>query len=57
MAILLVLGVMNLRAMTIVGLAMTIERIAPSSHRVARAIGVAIVGTGLLMIARAIDQL
>jgi predicted metal-binding membrane protein len=52
MAILLVIGVMNLRAMTVVMAAITIERLSPD-ERVARAIGVIVIGTGLLLIARA----
>jgi predicted metal-binding membrane protein len=53
MAILLVLGVMDLRAMAIVGAAITVERVAPAGERVARAIGVVVVGAGLLLIAQA----
>jgi predicted metal-binding membrane protein len=53
MAILLVIGVMNLRAMAVVTAVITIERLAPASDRVARAIGVAAVGTGAFLIARA----
>jgi predicted metal-binding membrane protein len=52
-AILLVIGVMNLRAMVLVAAAITAERLAPNSERVARAIGVVLVGLGLLLIARA----
>ncbi|WP_242342871.1 DUF2182 domain-containing protein [Anaeromyxobacter terrae] len=53
MAILLVMGVMDLRAMALVTAAITVERLAPAGERVARAIGAAVVGAGLLMIARA----
>jgi predicted metal-binding membrane protein len=53
MAILLVLGVMDLRAMGVVGAAITVERLAPAGERVARAIGVVVVGAGLLLIAQA----
>ena len=53
MAILLVIGVMDLRAMAVVGAAMTVERLAPAGERVARAIGAVVVGAGLLLIARA----
>jgi predicted metal-binding membrane protein len=56
-AILLVLGVMNLRAMVLVAAAITAERFAPNSERVARAIGVVLVGLGLLLIARAVSDL
>lgn len=53
MAILLVVGVMDLRAMAVVTVAMTVERLAPDGERVARAIGTVAVGAGLLLIARA----
>jgi predicted metal-binding membrane protein len=51
MAILLVIGVMDLRAMAVVTAAITAERLAPAGERIARAIGAAIVGAGLLLIA------
>jgi len=53
MAILLVIGVMDLRAMAVVATVITVERLAPASELVARAIGVFVVGTGLFLIARA----
>jgi predicted metal-binding membrane protein len=53
MVILLVIGVIDLRAMAVVGAAITIERLAPAGERVARAIGVVVVGAGLLLVARA----
>jgi predicted metal-binding membrane protein len=53
MAILLVIGVMDLRAMAVVTVAITVERLAPAGERVARAIGAVVVGAGLLLIARA----
>ena len=53
MAMLLVLGVMDLRVMTIVAAAITIERLAPAGERVARAIGVVVLGGAVLLIARA----
>ena len=53
MAILLVIGVMNLRAMAVVATVITVERLVPASERVARAIGAVGVGTGLFLIARA----
>jgi predicted metal-binding membrane protein len=53
MAILLVIGVMNLRAMAVVAAAITVERLAPGGERVARATGAIVVGTGLFLIARA----
>jgi predicted metal-binding membrane protein len=51
--ILIVIGVMNLRAMVVVTAAITVERLAPAGQRIAQAIGGIIVGAGLLMIARA----
>jgi predicted metal-binding membrane protein len=53
MAILLVIGVMDLRAMTVVGAAITAERLAPAGERVARGIGAVVVVAGLFLIARA----
>jgi predicted metal-binding membrane protein len=55
MMILLVLGVMDLRAMAIVTAAITAERLAPARHAdpVARVIGGVTVATGLFLIARA----
>jgi predicted metal-binding membrane protein len=52
-AILLVMGVMDLRAMAVVAAAITVERLAPAGERVARAIGAIVVAAGLLLIARA----
>jgi predicted metal-binding membrane protein len=52
-AILLGLGVMDVCAMAVVAAAITVERLAPASERVARAIGVVVVGAGLFLIARA----
>lgn len=51
--ILLVLGVMDPRVMTLVTMAITAERLAPAGDRVARAIGVNVVGVGLFLIAQA----
>jgi predicted metal-binding membrane protein len=53
MASLLVVGVMDLRAMAVVAAAITVERLAPAGERVARAIGALALATGLLLIARA----
>jgi predicted metal-binding membrane protein len=53
MAILLVIGVMNLRAMAVVAAAITVERLAPTGERVARATGIVVLGVGLFLIARA----
>jgi predicted metal-binding membrane protein len=52
-AVLLVIGVMDLRAMAVVTAAITVERLAPSGERVARAIGAVVVVAGVLLIARA----
>jgi predicted metal-binding membrane protein len=53
MAILLVIGSMNLGVMAVVTAAITVERIAPTGERVARATGAIAVGAGLFLIARA----
>jgi predicted metal-binding membrane protein len=53
MAILLVTGVMDLRAMAVVAAAIIVERLAPAGERVARATGAVVVGAGLFLIARA----
>jgi predicted metal-binding membrane protein len=53
MAILVVIGVMDLRAMAVVAAAINVERLAPAGERVARGIGAVVVGTGLFLIARA----
>ena len=52
-AILLVIGVMDLRAMAVVAAAITLERLAPAGERLARATGAVAVGTGLFLIVRA----
>jgi len=52
-AILLGLGVMDLRAMAVVAAAITVERLAPAGDRVARVIGTVVVGAGLFLIALA----
>jgi predicted metal-binding membrane protein len=54
MAILLLLGVMNLRAMALVTAAITAERLAPRGGQVARAIGAVVIGTGLFLFVRAV---
>jgi predicted metal-binding membrane protein len=53
-AILLVIGLMDPRAMAVVTAAITVERLAPAGEHVARAIGAVAVGTGLFLIARAV---
>jgi predicted metal-binding membrane protein len=52
MAILLVAGVMDLRAMLVVTAAITAERLVPGGERVARAIGAAVVAAAVFMLAR-----
>ena len=52
-AILLVVGVMDLRAMAVVTAAITVERLVPAGERVARVIGAVVVGAGLFLIVRA----
>jgi predicted metal-binding membrane protein len=54
MVILPVIGIMDLRAMALVTAALVAERLAPAGERVARAIGVIVIGTGLFLIARAL---
>ena len=51
--ILLVIGVMDLRAMAVVTAAITVERLAPAGERVAQAIGAVVVVAGFFLIARA----
>jgi len=53
MAILLAVGVMDLRAMALVTAAITAERVAPGGERVAPVTGAVAVAAGLLLIARA----
>ena len=53
MAILLVIGVMDLRAMAVVAAAITVERLAPAGERIARATGAVVVVAGLFLIMRA----
>jgi predicted metal-binding membrane protein len=52
-AILLVVGMMDLRAMAVVTALITLERLAPDAQRVARAIGAVAVPVGVLLIERA----
>lgn len=53
MAILLVIGIMDLRAMIVVTAALIVERLAPADGRTAQVIGLAVIGIGLLLIAQA----
>jgi predicted metal-binding membrane protein len=52
-AILLVIGVMDLRAMAVVTAAVTGERLLPAGESVARAVGVLVLAWGVIMVARA----
>ena len=49
--VLLVLGMMDLRVMAAVTIAITVERLAPAGERVARAIGIVLLVAGLVLIA------
>jgi predicted metal-binding membrane protein len=49
-AVLLVLGVMELRAMVFVTIAIAAERLAPAGERVARGFGTAIIASGVYLI-------
>ena len=51
-AILLVIGIMDLRGMAVVTAAITAERLAPAGERVARVTGAFAVAAGLLLIVR-----
>ena len=53
MAVLLVVGVMDLRAMALVTAAITVERLAPAGEYVARVLGAVVAGAGLFLIAGA----
>jgi predicted metal-binding membrane protein len=52
-AVLLVAGVMDLRAMALITAAITAERLAPSAQRVSRAVGAVLAAAGLFLVARA----
>jgi predicted metal-binding membrane protein len=52
--ILLVIGVMDLRAMAALTAAITAERLAPAGEQVARAVGAAAIAMGLFLIAHAV---
>lgn len=51
-ALLLAMGVMDLRAMAVVTAAITAERLAPAGERIARTVGAIAVGAGLLLTLR-----
>ena len=50
-AVLLVIGVMDLRAMAVVTPPITAERLAPAGERVARGIGAVVIACGVYLIA------
>jgi len=50
MMVLLVAGVMNLGAMTVITAAITVERLAPSPTLVARTLGVVMITAGVVVI-------
>ncbi len=52
-AILLVIGIMDVRAMLVVTAAITAERLAPATGRIAQAIGAIVTAAGLVLIAQA----
>ena len=52
-AVVLVMGVMDLRVMTLVAAAISAEHLAPGGMGLVRAIGTAVVGAGVFLIARA----
>jgi len=56
MAILLVIGVMDLRAMIVVAAVVTVERLAPGGERVARVTGIVAVAAGLFLTAWALTN-
>jgi predicted metal-binding membrane protein len=53
MAVLLVVGVMDLRAMAVVAMAIIAERLAPAGELIARATGAVLIAAGLLLMAQA----
>jgi predicted metal-binding membrane protein len=54
MAILLVIGVMDLRVMAVVAAAITVERLAPARVNIARATGAITIAAGVFLIAQAV---
>jgi len=54
MAILLAIGVMNLAAMALLGIAITIERLVPRPERIARAAGVIMIVAGGVVVSQAV---
>jgi predicted metal-binding membrane protein len=56
MAVLLVLGVMDVGVMALVAAAITVERLAPNPERTARAVGLTVIAAGAVAIGRALGQ-
>jgi predicted metal-binding membrane protein len=56
MAVLLVLGIMDLRAMALVTAALTVERLPSSGGHVARGVGVSVIAIGIGLIIRAVGN-
>ena len=56
-ALLLIGGVMDLRSMAVVAMVITSERLASAGERVARAVGVTMLGAGMVQLAQALWQL
>jgi predicted metal-binding membrane protein len=54
MTVLLVAGVMDLRVMALVAIAIAVERMAPSGRRAAQLVGVIVAGAGFVFITRAL---
>jgi predicted metal-binding membrane protein len=54
-AVLLVTGVMDIPVMAAVMTGITLERLAPGGERIARVIGIAVIGAGLLLMVRAVE--
>ena len=54
MLILLVIGVMDVAAMSVVAAAITVERLAPAPERAARAVGAVAIAAGALLVVRAL---
>jgi predicted metal-binding membrane protein len=52
-----VVGVMDLRAMILVTVAITLERLARAGERVARVTGAVAIGAGLVLVVRAVGVL
>jgi predicted metal-binding membrane protein len=51
---LLAMGMMDLRAMAVIGAAITLERLAPADQRAVRVVGAAGIGSGVFLVTRAL---